>query len=981
MLSDIKDKGFIFLLLILFSAFSAFTSCSKTERITSGNYTYEIVKNDPLNARIYKLENGLTVYMTIYKDAPRIQTAIAVKAGSKNDPRDATGMAHYLEHLMFKGSDEFGVLDYEKEKIEIDKIVDLFEIYRQETDSLKRIAIYHKIDSISGVAAKYAIANEYDKMLNSIGAKKTNAFTSLEQTIYITDIPTNQFEKWLTIEAERFQDPVMRLFHTELEVVYEEKNRSLDWDYNKVMEALNAGLFQKHPYGTQTTLGSIEHIKNPSMKKVIEYYNTYYVPNNMAICLSGDFNPDKAIQLIDKKFGKLAAKHVPAFSPPVEDPITEPIIKNVWGPDAEIVRMAFRFPGVSSKDADLLTMVDMILMNGAAGLIDLNLNQKQKIIEGYSYPRIMKDYSMHVLSGRPKEGQDMEEVTKLLLSQIELVKKGEFPDWILPAIINDLKLYKINGYEKNWPRVYDFIKAFTMDISWENYVGYFDRLSKITKEDIVDFANKYYHDNYVVVYKHTGEDKNVKKIIKPQITKMDINRTDRSDFFKNISAMKVEDIQPVFIDYTNDIDQFTIKNDIPVYYKENTENDLFRLYYVLDMGTDNNTKIKAALDYLRYLGTSEYSPEELKQEFYKIGCSFSVSNSRDQVYVSLSGLIENFEAGLELFESLLVDAQPNPAALDNLVKDIIKIRADNKLSKHSILWDAMYNYGVYGAKSPYTNLLTEGELNDLIPEELIDIINKINSYEHRILYYGPIDKKDLKLSLNQHHNVPEKLNPIPEPQEFTQLPAKTNNVYVVDYDMKQVEIIMLSKSESFNKDNAATRTLFNEYYGKNMSSVVFQELREAKALAYSVYAAYKTPAKKEDAHYVFSYIGAQADKLPEAMDGMLNLLTNMPESDVLFSLSKEAVIKKIQTERITKADVLFNYEKAKKLGLDYDIRKDIYDNAPNLKIENIKAFFNKYIKDKKYTILILGDVKKVNNKALSKYGKVKYLTLEDVFGY
>ncbi len=969
----------LFLLLLIISL-CTFIACTRTTKVTSGKYSYETVKNDPLKARIYKLNNGLIVYTTVYKDAPRIQTAIPVKVGSKYDPSDNTGMAHYLEHLLFKGSDEFGTKDWEKEKVEIGKIINLFEVYHQTTDSLERISIYHQIDSISGVASKYAIANEYDKMLSSIGALGTNAFTSVEQTVYINDIPCNQFEKWLSTEYERFKDPAMRLFHTELEVVYEEKNRSLDNDRSKVYESLNAGLFHKHPYGTQTVLGKVEHLKNPSMKSVIEYYNTYYVPNNMAICLSGDFDPDSIIQMIDATFGQLTAKDIPSYSSPIEDPISEPIIKEVWGPDAESVTLAFRFPGASSEDADLLTMVDMILMNRTAGLIDLNLNQKQKVIDAYSYPNIMKDYSVHVLGGRAREGQKLEEVTELLLSQIDLVKKGELPDWLPTAVVNNLKLQQLREYERNWPRAFAFVQAFTLDIPWENYVDKIDRLSKISKKDIIEFVNKHYNDNYVVIYKRTGEDKDVKKTKKPIITPVKLNRKYQSDFAKNILNIDVPDIQPVFLTFEEDIEQFALKDDIPVYYKENTENDLFNLYYILDMGTDNNKKTGVALNYLKYLGTSKYSPAELKQEFYKLACSFNVHNSRDQIWVSLSGLTENFKQGLKLFEHLLADAQPNPEALDNLVKDILKKRADDKLSKWRI-GEAMRYYGKYGTQSPFTNILSEKELNNLHPEELIDIIKQINWYKHRVLYYGPDDKGTLISSLNQYHNFPKELKPIPEPTTYSELPTNENKVYVVDYDMKQVEIQMLSKSEPFNKDNLPIRSLFNEYYGGSMSSVVFQTMRESKALAYSVYASYLNPPNKEESHYISSYIGTQADKLPEAMAGFFDLLTNMPESDKSFISSKDAIINRIKPERITKTDILMRYERARKFGYDHDVRKDLYNDIPKFKIEDIKEFFEKYIKNKQYTTLVLSDVKKLDIRELSKYGKVNFLTLEDIFGY
>ncbi|MEI8137279.1 MAG: insulinase family protein, partial [Bacteroidota bacterium] len=277
-----KNKKLNFLFLALLSSLISFgqnptkknknltNSIPVTDNNNSSNYEYAL--NDPLKTRIYTLKNGMKVYLSVYRDAPRIQTFIAVKAGSKNDPADATGLAHYLEHMVFKGTNVYGTKDFKKEEAEIKKIENLYEDYRQTKDETKRKTIYHKIDSISGVAAKYAIANEYDKMLATIGASGTNAFTSFDQTVYVNDIPSNQIDTWLKIEAERFRKPVLRLFHTELEAVYEEKNRGLDNDGNKVYEALFEGLFKNHTYGTQTTIGTIEHLKNPSMVEINKFY-------------------------------------------------------------------------------------------------------------------------------------------------------------------------------------------------------------------------------------------------------------------------------------------------------------------------------------------------------------------------------------------------------------------------------------------------------------------------------------------------------------------------------------------------------------------------------------------------------------------------------------------------------------------------------------------------------------------------------------
>src|SRR5690606_35003091 len=221
-----KQKGTSLLLLALGLSF---TQCKnetyQTQSVTDGaavtatqkDYTYETAPNDPLNARIYTLDNGLKVYLTDYEDAPRVQTYIAVRAGAKNDPADATGLAHYLEHMVFKGTSELGTQNWEKEKVELDKIEALYEKHRNTTDPAQRKQIYHQIDSITGVAASYAVANEYDKILGAIGAKGTNAYTSVEQTVYTNDVPSNQLDRWAALEAHRFGELVPRLFHTELE--------------------------------------------------------------------------------------------------------------------------------------------------------------------------------------------------------------------------------------------------------------------------------------------------------------------------------------------------------------------------------------------------------------------------------------------------------------------------------------------------------------------------------------------------------------------------------------------------------------------------------------------------------------------------------------------------------------------------------------------------------------------------------------------
>ena len=631
---------------------------------------YKIVKGDPLKARIYTLDNGLKVYLTSYDDAPRVQTNIAVRAGSKNDPADATGLAHYLEHMLFKGTNVYGTLDYKKEAPMLEKIEALYEDYRsyEMSDTKNRERIWADIDSISGEAAKYAIANEYDKMVSGLGAKGTNAYTSFEKTVYINDIPSNQLEKWLKLEAERFRFPVFRLFHTELEAVYEEKNRSLDSDGSKLFESLFDGLFPKHQYGQQTTIGTIEHLKNPSLTEIRKYFNKYYVPNNMALCLSGDFDYDETIRLIEKYWGGFARKEDPTFEVIKEEPILEPVYKEVYGPESESLYIGFRFDGANTQDAIMLTMVDMVLSNSAAGLIDLNLNQAQQLIGGGCFPYVLKDYSIHGFYGSPKQGQSLEDVKDLLLSQIEEVKNGNFEDWLVDAIISDLKLNQIKKTESNSKRANEFVEAFILDVSWEDYQNEMTELEKITKQDIIDFAKNRYTDNYVVCYKRNGEDKSAMKVSKPKITPVSVNREDQSNFLVNLLSEETTDIEPVFLDFEKVV-QKSMVGDVPLIYKENTENERFKLDYILDMGKDHNNKLPLAVDYLKFLGTANMSPNEKEKEFYKLGCNLTVSCNADKTQISLSGLANNFDESVQLFETILANVIADE---DGLLELLIK---------------------------------------------------------------------------------------------------------------------------------------------------------------------------------------------------------------------------------------------------------------------------------------------------------------------
>lgn len=969
--------------LMMFTAFSAYAQDKyQWKEATSQGYKYRFVQNDPMKARFYTLKNGLTVILSVNNKEPRVKTLITVRAGSNSDPKTHTGLAHYLEHLLFKGTYKFGSIDSTTEKKYVAMIEDLYDEYNGTTNDDERKIIYRKIDSVSGIAAKYAISNEYDKMLTAMGSQGTNAHTSVEETVYEEDIPSNAIDKFLAVQSERFRNPVFRLFHTELEAVYEEKNRTLDNDANKVWQTMLDAMFPTHNYGQQTTIGTIEHLKNPSLKVIREFYNKYYVPGNMALIMAGDFNPEEVIAKVDKAFAWMTAKPVEEYQGPTEQTITQPIVKEVVGPDAEYIQLGFRIPGVKDYQSQVvLQVVDQLLSNGKAGLMDINLNKQQKVLASGTDVQFWKDYSLLVITGKAKDGQSLDEVQKLLLSQINMLAKGEFDESLIKAIISNFKLFELQGLEDNENRANSLSSAFIQHkaAKWDNEVAFIDKMAKVTKKDVMDFAGKYLANSYVAVFKRKGENKNVQKVEKPQITPVPINREAESEFVKYVASIPANDMKPVWIDYEKEIGKSKLGN-AEVFYVQNKDNDLFRLYYRFDMGNWSNRELALAAGYLQYLGDGKNSAEEISRQFYNIACNFSITPSAEFTNITITGLQENFEKAVNLFENLILNCKPDDAALENLKGRLMKSRADAKLNKGTIA-RAMNNYAIYGAKNPFNYQLTNEELKNISAKQLTDLLHNLFAYKHSVIYYGPVKMNEFVSSMQRLHRVPTTFAPYPAGLKFEKKDNQKNEILFTHYDMVQSEITWVGNSATYDASQLPVIELFNNYFGGNMGSIVFQTIRESKALAYSTYAFYAAPDKKDGRYTTVAYVGSQADKMNEAVEAMNELLMELPQSDHALQTAKESIRHDIASQRITQDAIIFSYLSAKRLGLNTDYRKEVYEKVGSLTFDDIKKFHQQNISRKPYTYCVIASRDKINLDDLKKIGDVKELTLEEIFGY
>ena len=960
-------KRFIFLFAL--AAAVAITGCSR----------YETVKGDPLDVKIYTLKNGLKVYMSVNKDEPRIQTYMPVRVGGKDDPADNTGLAHYLEHMMFKGTEILGTQDYEAEKPLLAQIDSLFEVYRTLTDPAQREALYAQIDAVSYEASKLAIPNEYDKLMSVIGSEGSNAFTSEDVTCYVEEIPSNQVENWARIQADRFKNCVFRGFHTELEAVYEEKNMTLMDDGEKAIDALNAMLFPHHPYGTQTVIGTQDHLKNPSLKAIRKQKDTYYVPNNMAICLSGDFDPDQMVAILEKYFGDWEPNpDVPRRNLVPEEPVSQPLSRDVYGFEGEFVLMGWRTPGSAYEEAEYGDIASDILSNGLAGLLDLDVMQAQKVLDVNVYPYPRTDWSMLLAEVKPKDGQSLREAEELVKEQVYRLAAGDFSDSLLQAAKANYRLAMMNSLESNRSRAGIMMNSFVDGRDWASTVAKIKNTEALTKDQMVAWAREnLVPETYAVVYKHSGPDPSVKRISAPQITPIVTNRDKQSAFLQEIAEAPVAPIEPVFLDFEKDmvVDSF---EGMELLYKQNTKNDIATLTLWFDFGSNDDPVLPIASDYIRFLGFPGMSPNDISVELYSLASKWNMNVSSNLTTLTIRGLGENTAKVLDLGASLGRHAIPDLSALDGLKADIVRSRADAK-KRQGACNSALQRYMMFGPEVIKASTLTNEQVMALTSADLVKSFQQLFGYRHRILYYGPASLEEVKSILANH-----KLGELKEVK--SEHPAKIitrePKVYVGNYNSRQFSYMQYSnRGESLIIEQIPYIELFNEYYGSGMNSIVFQEMRESRALAYSAGASLMRPTFTNDDYYFRATIASQNDKLRKAVEGFAEIIETLPEAPENLEIAKSAILNKIRTQRYHGISVLYQYIRNKELGLTVPREKIIYDKVGNLTMFDLLSTHEDWIRGRTYHYAILGDVKDLDLNFLRTLGPVKVVTPEEMFGY
>lgn len=928
----------------------------------------------------YKLNNGLTVYLNSDQTVPNVFGAVVVRAGSNNEKYDATGLAHYFEHIMFKGTDKIGTLNWEKEKIYLDSIKDLYDTLFITKNEQKRMDIQKKINKLNIKASEYAIPNEVDKLLKFFGGTRVNAYTSFDRTVYHNYFPANQLESWMDIYSERFRNPVFRLFQSELETVYEEKNMYNDNPFTQFMDSVFSRVFKGHPMGHHNVIGLTEHLKNPRLSKMYDFFNTYYVANNMALIVCGNFDVEKTKLLISQKFEQWPTRDLPETKMPKAWEFKGREFMELRMLPIKVGLMAYRGVPLNHPDYQALSFANQILSNqNSTGLFD-NLRMDNKIMSGQAIYIAMPDVSANLVLFIPKiVGQKLPDAEELVLGEIKKLKAGQFSDDLFQAIKLEARRRSILELESPDKRARMMIDAFVEGVSWQSKMEELKQIESLTKEQVVKAANIYFGENRMVVYSKTGFPKK-EKLAKPPYDPVIPKNTELdSEFAKNLKLVKDTIVLPKLIEFGKDVLVKDLAEKVHLFYTLNPVNEIFTLNLKYGLGYYNYPALKQAAGYLGLIGTTDADFKEFRTQLQKIGATFSISTSNDEFIISITGFDSYFSETLSLINKLVHQPKADEKQLEKFMEDA-KMSYKIEVKDPETLGNALQDYALYGEKSWYLNRLSMKEIKKLKSDDLLAAIKKAISHEMEFQYCGSLNPDTLEMKIKTSFTFPE--NPLKSTSPLYQERKKIseNMVLLVD-DPKAIQskIYMMRDGEVNQEDEITLSQAFNNYFGSGMSSLIFQEVREFRSLGYAAYGSYQANRMHRDKPgYLIVYVGTQADKTNEAVDILYSLTNAMPLKPDRMEQIKKSLMQSMDANYNGFRSIPNMASNFVKMGYSNDPRMKYFEIYRDTKFEDIVEFYKKNVNNHATLITILGNKKKMDMKGLEKYGTIKKISVSTI---
>ncbi len=928
--------------------------------------------DDPMGATVHRLSNGLTVYVSPDPTAPRITSWIAVRTGSRNDPADSTGLAHYLEHMLFKGTDELGTMDAKKESAHIAAIAELYDRLRATDDPEARANILAEIDGQTQAAAAYAIPNELDRTYAALGIQGLNAFTSDEVTAYIADVPANRLEAWARVEAERFADPVFRLFYPELEAVYEEKNLSLDNPYRQVQRALLQALFPEHPYGTQPTIGKSEHLKNPAYADMVAYFQRWYVPNNMAVILAGDVDPAKALPVLERTLGRWQPRPLAERPPAKIRPLQGRTVRDVVTEGEQTVTLAWLALADSDPREPTLQILDALMDNARTGLLNTHLELPQLVPDAGSWFDANLDGGYFAVRARLKDGQSHDEVERLLLGVVGRLKAGEFSDEDLAAIKLHVRMGQARSLESRGERAGRMLDAFISRRSWADALARDERLQTVTREDVVRLAQDLLGESYVVVRRKAGKH-DVPKLAKPTITPVPLDATRQSQFAREILALPADPIEPRWLEPGRDYALAELPAGRLVT-APNPINDLFSLSFEFDLGTRRAPLLCLALDVLQRSGTPTLDPEALQKKLYALGTTISTHCDADGSSIDMTGIDENLEASVELLRTWLKEAVVTDQTVRRRVEAILSERREN-LDDSDVLFRALAEYARVGTKSSYLAEPSNRALSRARPKKLAATLRRLPTYAHRTLYFGPRKGDAVARAVELGPGSVAVRRP---PTRYRKI--RRSEILFLDRETAKAQVALTIPLGQRPKDERPAARLLGQYLGGDMSSVVFQEIREARGLAYYAYGTLSAARRTGDDWAFFGGMGTQADKTQDALDTYFERVLHHTVEPARLQTTLTAIDEQFRTGRIPPRWVGATLDGWLLRGEARDPRPWLWSSLRALGADDLTRRLAELTK-RPFVIAIVGDRGRIDPSALGKLAPVRTIRPEDLFSY
>lgn len=855
----------------------------------------EPLPDDPLGVTIHRLSNGLTVYISTDRSAPRITAWIAFRSGSRHDPAHSTGLAHYLEHMMFKGTVRLGTLDAGAEAPHVAAIAGLYDRLAATADPAARAAILADIDRATQACAALAIPNELDRLYAQLGVTDLNAFTTEDVTVYSADVPAAWLATWAELEAERLQQPVFRLFYPELEAVYEEKNMSLDAPDERVDEAMRLALFPGHPYGTQPTIGSADHLKTPAYGEMVAYHRRNYLPNNAAVLLAGDVDPATALPALERAFAGWQPASLAAPAPGDLGGPRGRVVRELVADGEQSVTLAFRTVPIGHPDEPALRVLERVLGDPVGGLVAARLLLPQRLPDAEVYAALMREGGYLSLTGVAREGQSLADVERLLRDVLAAARDGAITQDDLDAAVLHETISQQGDLENGERRVEQMLEAYTAGRPWPEHARRLAAVRALRPADLVRVARTYLGDDSVVVLRRRGRFASP-EIAKPNITPVAIDPGRQSPFAREVLARPAVDPAAEQLRPGRDY----VRSDMscgPLVSARNERSELFSLTLRYDLGTRRRPLLGHAAALLAASGVRDgervLDAPALQRALYTLGTEIDVDVGADRSEIVVRGVDRNMDASLALLDAWLADPVFTDADHAALVANTLSGRRDEEDDPDDLA-DALRDYAAYGDASPVLTRPSDRQLQHARRPELLAELRALRDAAHVSLYFGPRDAAAAGAALVLGAGAP--VEP-PPPLRYRKVDRPT--IFFLHKDVAQAQIDVVLPRPPPAPGDRPRAELLGQIFGGDMSGLAFQEIREARGLAYHAGVHLDLGDRLGDDAALLGSLGTQCDKAGGALALMLELVRDSSLAPDRLAAARLALLREYASDRIS----------------------------------------------------------------------------------